>query len=49
MVLSDDSGVTQMVMTTTFPSVEAMEKLTSMGMEEGLLAAMGQMDEILAA
>lgn len=49
MVLSDESGVTQMVMTTTFPSVEAMEKLVSMGMEEGLLAAMGQMDEILAA
>lgn len=49
MVLSQDAGVTRMVMTSTFPSVEAMEQLTSMGMEEGLVAAMGQMDEILAA
>ena len=34
--------------TTTFPSIEAMEQLVAMGMDEGLSAAMGQMDGILA-
>jgi uncharacterized protein YndB with AHSA1/START domain len=48
-VLSEEGGVTQMVMTSTFPSLEAMEQLVNMGMEEGLRAAMAQMDEILAA
>ena len=48
-VLSDEGGVTQMVTTTTFPSREAMEQLVNMGMEDGLRAAMAQMDEILAA
>ena len=33
---------------TTFPSVEAMEQLIAMGMMEGLSAAMGQMDDVLA-
>lgn len=42
-----DEG-TRMVMVTTFPSAEAMEQLLDMGMEEGLLAAMGQMDGVLA-
>jgi hypothetical protein len=32
-----------------FPTVEAMEQLASMGMEEGLRQAVGQIDEILAA
>jgi uncharacterized protein YndB with AHSA1/START domain len=48
-VLSEKGGVTQMVMTSTFPSLEAMEQLINMGVEEGLRAAMAQMDEILAA
>lgn len=48
-VLTEKGGVTQMVMTSTFPSLEAMEQLISMGVEEGLRAAMGQMDAILAA
>ena len=48
-VLSAEGGVTQMVMTSTFPSLEAMEQLLDMGMEEGLRAAMAQMDDILAA
>lgn len=43
-----DGGVT-MTMTTTFPSLESLEQLLAMGMEEGLLAAMGQIDAILAA
>ncbi len=48
-ILTEAGGVTEMVMTSTFPSLEAMEQLVNMGMEEGLLAAMAQMDEILAA
>jgi uncharacterized protein YndB with AHSA1/START domain len=48
-VLTDEGGVTKMVMTSTFPSLEAMEQLVNMGMDEGLRAAMSQMDEILAA
>ncbi|MGH9251306.1 MAG: SRPBCC family protein [Acidimicrobiales bacterium] len=48
-VLSEQGGGTKMVMTSTFPSLEAMERLTDMGMEEGLRAAMAQMDEVLAA
>jgi hypothetical protein len=31
-----------------FPSAEAMEQLLAMGMEEGLVAALGQIDAILA-
>ena len=38
---------TRMSITTTFPSSEAMEQLVSMGMEEGLSQAMGQIDAIL--
>jgi uncharacterized protein YndB with AHSA1/START domain len=41
-------GGTLMAVETQFPSVEAMEQLVSMGMEEGMAAAMGQIDEILA-
>jgi uncharacterized protein YndB with AHSA1/START domain len=48
-VLSEKGGVTQVVTTSTFPSREAMEQLVNMGMEDGLRAAMAQMDEILAA
>jgi uncharacterized protein YndB with AHSA1/START domain len=48
-VLSEQGGVTQMVATTTFPSSEAMEQLLAMGMEEGLRASMGQMDDVLAS
>jgi uncharacterized protein YndB with AHSA1/START domain len=38
----------RMSITTTFPSAEAMEQLVSMGMDEGMSAAVGQIDEILA-
>lgn len=38
-----------MTITSTFASLEAMEQLISMGMEEGLRQAMAQMDAILAA
>lgn len=33
---------------TTFPDVEAMEKIMGMGMQEGLTAALGQADEVIA-
>ncbi len=39
---------TRMISVTTFPSVEAMEQLLAMGMEEGIRAAAGQMDAVLA-
>ena len=41
-------GGTRMVTLTTFPSVDALEKLLAMGMEEGLKAAMSQIDAVLA-
>jgi uncharacterized protein YndB with AHSA1/START domain len=42
-------GGTRMTLETTFPSTEAMEKITAMGMEEGITLAVGQIDAILAA
>lgn len=33
---------------THFPSIEAMQQLAEMGMEEGLRSAMGQLDAVLA-
>lgn len=42
-------GGTRMTITTAFPSVEAMEQILSMGMEEGMSQALGQVDAILAA
>lgn len=38
----------RMTTVTTFPSREAMEQLMAMGMEEGIRAAAGQIDGILA-
>ena len=43
-----DGGGTRMEITSTFPTLEAMEQLVAMGMDEGMNAAMGQIDEILA-
>jgi uncharacterized protein YndB with AHSA1/START domain len=40
---------TRVEIESTFPSAEAMEQVLAMGMEEGLRAAMGQMDDVLAA
>jgi uncharacterized protein YndB with AHSA1/START domain len=42
-------GVTQMVITSTFQSLEAMEQFVSMGGADGLRASVAQMDEVLAA
>lgn len=41
-------GGSTMSIETTFPSLEAMQQMGEMGMEEGLKAAMGQIDAILA-
>jgi uncharacterized protein YndB with AHSA1/START domain len=43
-----DGGGTLLAIETRFPSVEAMEQLASMGMEEGMAEAIGQIDAILA-
>ncbi len=42
-----DAGSTRMVITSIFPSDEAMDQLIQMGMEEGLRLAVGQTDELL--
>ena len=42
-------GGTRMVTVTTFPSLEALDRLLGMGMEEGMSAAMAQIDGVLAA
>jgi len=41
------SGVTRMVITSSFPSAEAMDQLLAMGVQEGLTAAVGQTDALL--
>ncbi len=46
--ITDRPGGVAMTIATHFPSVEAMEELVAMGMEEGLQQAMGQIDAILA-
>jgi uncharacterized protein YndB with AHSA1/START domain len=43
-----DRGRTRMTIETRFASSEAMERILSMGMEEGMAAAIGQIDGILA-
>lgn len=42
-----DEGGTTMTMESTFPSVEAMQQMIEMGMEDGIREAMGQMDALL--
>jgi uncharacterized protein YndB with AHSA1/START domain len=41
-------GRTRMSIESVFPSLEAMEQVLAMGMEEGLTQAVGQIDAILA-
>lgn len=45
--LHEQEGATRMVVETTFPSKESMEQMISMGMEEGMTAALGQIDDLL--
>lgn len=42
-------GGTRMTITSKFASLDAMDQLIEMGMEEGSMAAIGQIDGILAA
>jgi uncharacterized protein YndB with AHSA1/START domain len=42
-------GGTRAVTVTKFPSLEAMEQVLAMGVEEGMRAAMAQIDGVLAA
>jgi uncharacterized protein YndB with AHSA1/START domain len=42
------SGVTQMLLESNFPSAEAMDQLLTMGMQEGLTSALGQIDALLS-
>ena len=41
-------GKTRLSIESEFPSVEAMEQLAAMGVEEGMTDALGQIDAILA-
>jgi uncharacterized protein YndB with AHSA1/START domain len=43
-----DGSVTTMSIRTVFDSVEQLEQMSSMGMVEGMTAAMGQIDELVA-
>ena len=45
--LSELGGGTQMTITTTWASDEAMEQMLAMGMEAGMTAAIGQIDALL--
>jgi uncharacterized protein YndB with AHSA1/START domain len=40
-------GGTRMEIESTFPDLQAMQQLTEMGMEEGMTAAVGQIDQLL--
>ncbi len=42
-------GGTRMTIETTFPSLENMEQIISMGAEEGMTSAIAQIDELLRA
>lgn len=47
--LVEQAGVTRATITSTFATVEAMQQVIDMGIEEGLRGAMSQMDALLAA
>jgi uncharacterized protein YndB with AHSA1/START domain len=46
--LSGRDGGTTMVIESTFATLEAMERLVAMGMEEGITLAIGQIDGLLS-
>lgn len=48
MRLEEIPGGTRMTITSTFPTLEALEQLVGMGMLEGMTLALGQIDAILA-
>jgi uncharacterized protein YndB with AHSA1/START domain len=47
-IASIGTGRTRMTIESIFPTLEAMEQVLAMGMEEGLKEAIGQIDAILA-
>ena len=47
--LSDNGGVTLMAIESSFDSLETMEKILQMGQEEGMIAAIGQIEGILTS
>lgn len=46
-LVEQPAGGTRMAIASTFPSLEAMEQMAAMGMEEGMTAAVGQIDDLL--
>ena len=46
--LDESDGRTRMTVTSHFESVDQLEKMIEMGMEEGMTLAMGQIDELIA-
>lgn len=42
------NGVTRLIVASTYPSVAAMEQFLEMGMEEGMVGAMSQIDGLLS-
>jgi hypothetical protein len=48
MITEGGGGLTRMSIESIFPDAAAMEQLLAMGMEQGLMEAVGQIDVILA-
>lgn len=46
-VLEPKDGGTRMTLSSTFASVEQLQQMIAMGMQEGLTSALGQIDAIL--
>jgi uncharacterized protein YndB with AHSA1/START domain len=47
--LAAEGSVTRMTISSTFPTLDAMEQTLAMGAEEGMREALGQIDQLLAA
>jgi uncharacterized protein YndB with AHSA1/START domain len=47
--LAEAAGGTEMQIRSAFPTTEAMERMLAMGMEAGITASVGQIDELVAA
>ena len=46
--LTESDGQTRMTIAASFDSIEALEKVLAMGMQQGMSLALGQIDDILA-
>lgn len=47
--IEEHGGRTRMTIHSTFPTTEAMEQMLTMGMEEGIVSAIGQIDDLLVS